>query len=66
MSARTAVARACRGVRWYVREVTGESAYDRYVEHETRAHPGVGLLDRRAFERRRQDLEDARPQQRCC
>lgn len=66
MSARTAVVRACRGVRWYVREVTGESAYDRYVEHETRAHPGAAVLDRRDFERRRQDLEDARPQQRCC
>jgi uncharacterized short protein YbdD (DUF466 family) len=66
VSARTAVVRACRGVRWYVREVTGESAYDRYVEHETRLHPGGVVLDRRAFERRRQDLEDARPQQRCC
>jgi uncharacterized short protein YbdD (DUF466 family) len=53
-------------MRWYVREVTGESAYDRYVEHETRAHPGAAVLDRRTFERRRQDLEDARPQQRCC
>jgi uncharacterized short protein YbdD (DUF466 family) len=66
VSARTAVVRACRGVRWYVREVTGESAYDHYVEHETRLHPGAVVLDRRAFERRRQDLEDARPQQRCC
>ena len=66
MTAASALVHAYRGVRWYVREVTGESAYDRYVEHETRVHPGVTVLDRRAFERRRQDLENARPQQRCC
>jgi uncharacterized short protein YbdD (DUF466 family) len=53
-------------VRWYVREVTGESAYDRYLEHASRAHDGVAALDRRSFERQRQDLENARPQQRCC
>jgi uncharacterized short protein YbdD (DUF466 family) len=28
------------GVRWYLREVSGESAYDRYVEHRRREHPG--------------------------
>ena len=66
MSARSALTRACRGVRWYVREVTGESAYDRYLEHASRAHDGVAALDRRSFERQRQDLENARPQQRCC
>ena len=55
-----------RGVRWYLREVTGESAYDRYVAHERVAHGGAPVLDRRTFERRRQDLEEGRPQQRCC
>jgi uncharacterized short protein YbdD (DUF466 family) len=57
---------AWQGLCWYLREVTGESAYDRYVAHETSVHPGLAVLDRRTFERRRQDLEDARPQQRCC
>ncbi len=60
------VTRWLRGLRWYVREVTGESAYDRYVERERHQHPGVAVLDRRAFERRRQDLVDSQPQQRCC
>ena len=54
------------GVRWYLREVSGESAYDRYVEHERREHPGCAPLTRRQFERNRQDERDRRPQQRCC
>ena len=58
--------RAWQGVCWYLREVTGESAYDRYVEHERRAHPDRPVTTRREFERRRQDLANARPQQRCC
>ena len=28
------------GVRWYLREVSGESAYDRYVEHRAARAPG--------------------------
>ena len=55
-----------RGVRWYLREVSGESAYDRYVEHRRREHPGEPVMARRDFERRRQDAREARPQARCC
>ena len=55
-----------RGVWWYLREVSGEAAYDRYVEHELALHPGATVLDRRTWERRRQDAYGARPQQRCC
>lgn len=58
--------RAWEGVRWYLREVTGESAYERYVEHERLARPDRPVATRREFERRRQDLASARPQQRCC
>ena len=58
--------RWAEGVRWYVRELAGESAYDRYVAHERAADPDRAVLDRRAFERRRQDEHAARPQQRCC
>ena len=54
------------GVRWYLREVSGESAYDRYVEHRRREHPGEPVMSRRDFERRRQDAREARPQARCC
>ena len=60
------LSRAWEGVRWYLREVTGESAYERYVEHERLAHPDRPVTTRREFERRRQDLANARPQQRCC
>ena len=54
------------GVAWYLREVSGESAYDRYVEHRRREHPGEPVMSRRDFERRRQDAREARPQARCC
>ena len=33
------VKQAFAGVRWYLREVSGESGYDRYVEHMRRDHP---------------------------
>jgi uncharacterized short protein YbdD (DUF466 family) len=55
-----------KGVRWYLREVSGESAYDRYVEHRRSEHPGEPVMARRDFERRRQDAREARPQARCC
>jgi uncharacterized short protein YbdD (DUF466 family) len=59
---RTAVA----GVRWYLREVSGESAYDRYVEHRRREHADEPVMSRREFERRRQDAKESRTQARCC
>ena len=54
------------GVRWYLREVSGESAYDRYVEHARREHPGEPVMTRRDFERRRQDAREHTTQARCC
>jgi uncharacterized short protein YbdD (DUF466 family) len=60
------VRRVLSGIAWYLREVSGESAYSRYVEHTRREHPGAPVLSRRAFERRRQDARDSRPQARCC
>jgi uncharacterized short protein YbdD (DUF466 family) len=58
--------RVLSGVRWYLREVTGESAYDRYVAHMRADHPSQPVMTRREFERRRQDDREARPQARCC
>ena len=55
-----------RWVRWYLREVSGESAYDRYVDHARTEHPDRPVLSRRDFERRRMDERDSRPQSRCC
>jgi uncharacterized short protein YbdD (DUF466 family) len=54
------------GVRWYLREVSGETGYDRYVEHARAAHPGEPVMSRREFERRRQDARETRTQARCC
>jgi uncharacterized short protein YbdD (DUF466 family) len=58
--------RALRAVVWYLREVTGESAYDRYLEHLRREHPDREPMSRREFERRRIDARDERPEGRCC
>jgi uncharacterized short protein YbdD (DUF466 family) len=55
-----------QGVRWYLREVTGESAYDRYVEHMRRDHAGQPVMSRRDFERGRQDARELQQRARCC
>jgi uncharacterized short protein YbdD (DUF466 family) len=60
------VREALAGVRWYLREVSGESAYDHYVEHARRAHPDEPVMSRRDFERHRQDDRDRNPRARCC
>jgi len=57
---------ALAGVRWYLREISGESAYDRYVEHLRREHPDEPVMSRRDFERWRQDDRDKNPRARCC
>jgi uncharacterized short protein YbdD (DUF466 family) len=51
---------------WYLREVTGEHDYDRYVEHQRRDHPDAAVLSRREFERERMDELDKNPRQHCC
>ncbi|UUU31003.1 YbdD/YjiX family protein [Streptomyces sp. CA-210063] len=62
------VVSAARGVRWYVRELTGESAYDRYVEHLRDHDPDAPVPSRREFERMRTDRQETDPRQgfRCC
>jgi uncharacterized short protein YbdD (DUF466 family) len=60
------VREALAGVRWYLREVSGESAYDRYVAHARREHPDEPVMSRRDFERWRQDDRDKNPRARCC
>jgi uncharacterized short protein YbdD (DUF466 family) len=64
----SALRRAASGVRWYVRELTDESAYDRYVAHIRRNHPDAAVPNRRDFERLRTDRQEADPRQgfRCC
>ena len=60
------VRQAFAGVRWYLREVSGESGYDRYVAHMRRDHAGQPVMSRREFERRRQEAREANPRARCC
>jgi uncharacterized short protein YbdD (DUF466 family) len=55
-----------RWVRWYLRELTGETQYERYLERHARDHADVAPLSRREFERRRIDAADAKPGSRCC
>ncbi|MFE6833320.1 CstA-like transporter-associated (seleno)protein [Streptomyces sp. NPDC057705] len=61
---RSALARA----RFYVREFSGEAAYDRYVAHARSHDPDAEVLTRRAFERARTDAREADPRDgfRCC
>jgi len=61
---RDVLTRVSRGVRWYLREATGEARWDEYVDH-CRRH-GHEPMSRREFERRRSDLKEASPQSRCC
>jgi len=59
-----AVVRAWQGVRWYLREFTGEARWDRYLEHC--AVHGHEPMTRYAFERRRADALEANSISRCC
>jgi uncharacterized short protein YbdD (DUF466 family) len=58
--------RAGAGVLWYLREVTGEAEYDRYLARHAREHPAAPALTRREFEKRRMDRVQENPQARCC
>ncbi|WP_062206745.1 YbdD/YjiX family protein [Streptomyces sp. NBRC 109706] len=53
--------RAAAWLRWYVTELTGENAYRRYRERAHDEDPSAPVLDRREFERRRQDHKYADP-----
>lgn len=57
---------AVRGLWTYLREVSGETAYETYVTHARAQHVGAPVLSRREFERRRMDERDTKPQSRCC
>jgi uncharacterized short protein YbdD (DUF466 family) len=60
----TTVKRALSDVLWYLRELTGESAYDKYLERHTASHPDAVPLTRYEFEKRRTDEKAVQP--RCC
>ena len=60
------VREAFAGVRWYLREVSGESGYDRYVEHMRRDHPEQAVMSRRDYERQKMRQREENPRARCC
>ncbi|WP_328927563.1 YbdD/YjiX family protein [Streptomyces sp. NBC_00190] len=72
MSGSTSGRTSLRGVlaraRFYVREFSGEAAYDRYVAHARSHDPDARVLTRRQFERARTDAREADPREgfRCC
>jgi uncharacterized short protein YbdD (DUF466 family) len=51
---------------WYLHEVSGESAYDRYCEHRRTHHAGDPVMTRAEFWRWRMDERDRNPGARCC
>lgn len=60
--------RAVGAVRWYVRELMDETAYNRYVAHARSHDPAVSVPSRREYERMRTDRQEPDPGSgfRCC
>jgi uncharacterized short protein YbdD (DUF466 family) len=59
-----ALSRAWEGVRWYLKEFTGEARWDDYLEHC--AQHGHAPMSRYEFERQRTDAAEKNPISRCC
>jgi uncharacterized short protein YbdD (DUF466 family) len=49
----------------YLREVTGDDAYERYLAHQRQAHPGEAPMTREEWFRERQDRKWSKVS-RCC
>jgi uncharacterized short protein YbdD (DUF466 family) len=49
-----------------IREFSGERAYEIYVEHHERTHPGEPVMSEREFWRRHIDDRDSNPKISCC
>jgi uncharacterized short protein YbdD (DUF466 family) len=64
--ARFAPMRLVRGIRWYLREISGDADYDRHCARHLREHPDAPVPSRRAYEAWRAKEKEGRPQTRCC
>ncbi|WP_432118841.1 CstA-like transporter-associated (seleno)protein [Streptomyces sp. bgisy032] len=53
-------------VLWYVRELSGETEYDRYCERHRRHHPHAPLPTRREYQRMRTARRECESPGRCC
>lgn len=60
----TAVLKAGRGIRWYLKQVTGEAKWDEYLERCRKE--GAEPMSRRLFERHRAEHQETNPRARCC
>lgn len=60
----TAFHRAGRGIRWYLKQVSGEAKWDEYLERCR--NEDLEPMSRRQFERHRAQHAESNPQTRCC
>ena len=60
----TAALKAGRGIRWYLKQATGEAKWDEYLERCRNEE--VEPMSRRDFERHRTEHKENNPQSRCC
>ena len=60
----TSTLKVGRGIRWFVRQVTGEAKWDEYLERCRR--DGVEPVSRRSFERHRAEHAEKGNRARCC
>jgi len=60
------LARAVRGVRWYVSSLMGDTAYGNYVVHHRSTHDDQPPLNERDFWKERYRDQDLTPGSRCC
>jgi len=61
---RAAALKAGRGIRWYLKQATGESKWDEYLQRCNRED--VEPVSRRDFERHRAEQKENNPKSRCC
>jgi uncharacterized short protein YbdD (DUF466 family) len=61
---RTHALKAVRGIRWYLKQVSGEAKWDEYLERAR--SEDVEPMSRRDFERHRSQHKENNPQARCC
>jgi hypothetical protein len=61
---KTALLKAGRGIRWYLKQATGEAKWNVYLDrcHDEDVEP----ISRRDFERHRAEHKESSPQSRCC
>jgi uncharacterized short protein YbdD (DUF466 family) len=60
----TSALKVGRGIRWYVRQVTGEAKWDDYLERARLED--FEPMSRRDFERHRSEHSERSPRARCC